>query len=323
MNTQRNEIVRKSNALVNAMLDLGLQANRFLAFTISRLDPTLEPKAGEHLDVEIDVPGFSEAFNIDIKNAYREVESLADQLHRKIIQFESGPGERIKVGIITRQRYLDGEGRVWLRFDEYLVPHILGLKEHYTPYRIRDVYQFQRASTWRVYELLKQHIKIGKREFDLDEFKWKVGIDGKYNSIGDLKKRILDPAIEEINTTSDIKIQWENIKRGRKVTGFRFFITPNKDTKTYREKVRDKIERAFPPKPPKNPDFAHRLREEFEVAPKQADQLARLWEGREDQAEKFLARIKRDHEAGMVKSLGGLTFRILRDEGQKTFLPGI
>lgn len=326
MNTEnpaRNELVVKSNALVNAMMDLGLQANRFLAFAISCLDRRQEPQPGMPLEIEIDVPGFAEAFQIDLKNAYREVENLADQLQRKIIQFESKPGERIKVGIINRQKYIDGEGRVWLRFDEDLVPHVIGLKEKFTKYRIKDVYQFNSANTWRVYELLKQKKDLGKREFELEEFKIKVGVLGRYKCIGDLKKRIIDPAIEEINATSDIKVQYDQNKRGRRITSFIFYIAENRDTKTHREKIREGVERAFPPQPPKNPDFAARLREKFKVSQKQADQLARLWEGREDQAEKFLARIKRDHEAGRVKSLGGLTFKILRDEGQKTFLPGV
>jgi len=323
MPAQKAELVVKSNALVNAMFDLGLQANRFLAFTISRLDHLAEPKAGHPVDLEIDVPGFAEAFDIDLKNAYREVENLADQLQRKIIQFESTPGERIKVGIITRQKYCEGEGRAWIRFDEDLVPHLLGLKKQFTKYRIRDVYQFQRAATWRVYELLLQFKEVGKREFDLEEFKRKVGVLGQYPRVTDLQRWIILPAISEINQTSDIKVDFEKIKRGRTIVGLRFFIVPNQDTKSLREKIRDKVERTFPPQPPKNPDFARRLREEFRVSAKQADQLARLWEGRENQAEKFLARIRRDYEVGSVKSLGGFTFKILKDEGQKELLPGV
>jgi plasmid replication initiation protein len=271
----------------------------------------------------VDVSDFAESFDIDLKNAYREVESLATQLQKKIIQFRQADGTRVKVGIITKQKYHDGEGRASIRFDEDLLPHIIALREKFTKYKIKDVYQFTSAYTWRLYELLAQNKDIKKREFDLDEFKWKVGVAEKYDAIGDLKKRVIDSSVDEINEYSDIKVQYDQVKRGRRVTGFVFYITENQDTKTHREKVRDQVERAFPPQPPKNPDFARRLREEFRVSAKQADLLARMWEGRENQAEKFLARIRRDYEAGSVKSLGGLTFKILKDEGQKEFLPGV
>jgi len=322
-NPHRNQLVVKSNALVNAMQDLSLQGTRFLAYVVSCFPRDIEITPGKPYDMTVDVSNFAESFDIDLKNAYREVELLATQLQKKIIQFRQDDGTRVKVGIITKQKYHDGEGRASIRFDEDLLPHILALRDKFTKYKIKYVYQFTSAYTWRLYELLIQNKDMKKRDFDLEEFKWKVGVAEKYGAIGDLKKRVIDPSIDEINEYSDIKIQYDQVKRGRRVTGFVFYITENQEGKTPREKVRDKVERAFPSQPPKNPDFARRLREEFQVSQKQADQLARLWEGRENQAEKFLVRIKRDYEAGKVKSLGGLTFKILKEEGQKEFLPGI
>lgn len=314
----RNELVVKSNALINAMFDLGLQANRFLAFAISCLDRHQEPTPGEPLEIEVDVPGFAEAFEIDPKNAYREVENLADQLQRKIIQFESKPGERIKVGIINRQKYIDGEGRIWLRFDEDLVPHIIGLKEKFTRYRIKDVYQFKRASTWRVYELLKQFKDIGKREFDIEEFKLKIGVTGSYDRIGNLKQWVIDPAIAEINSTSDILVAFDQEKRGRRVVKLIFYIRNNESTKTRSETIRAAFDK-LPKATPKNPDFITRLRE-LGLAAKQAEQLAKLWTGQEAQAEAVIARIKQEHAAGRIKSLAGYAFTVLKREAQQYIL---
>jgi plasmid replication initiation protein len=322
-NPGRNQLVVKSNALVNAMQDLSLQGTRFLAYVVSCFPRDIKITPGLPYDMTIDVLNFAESFDIDLKNAYREVELLATQLQKKIIQFKQDDGTRVKVCIITKQKYHDGEGRASIRIDEDLLPHILALREKFTKYKIKDVYQFTSAYTWRVYELLAQNKDIKKREFELEEFKWKVGVTEKYSAIGDLKKRVIEPSVYEINKYSDIKVQYDQVKRGRRVTGFIFYITENQDTKTHQKKVRDKVERAFPPQPPKNPDFALRLREEFKVSPKQADQLARLWEGREAQAEKFLARIKHDHESGKVATLGGLTFKVLREEGVRGSLPGV
>jgi plasmid replication initiation protein len=318
----RAELVVKSNALINAMFDMGLQEMRFLAFAASQLPRNLVPVKGKPVDLEIDVSALAAAFELDPKSAYRETKALADRLMKKIIEFETD-GRQIGVGLLSKREYHIGEGKLWLRFDEDLVPHLLGLKENFTKYRIKDVYQFKSANTWRVYELLKQYKEVGKREFEIDELKLKLGLSKAYNRIDHFKSRIINPAIEEINNVSDILVAMDQAKRGRCVTKLIFHILPNEHTMTHQEKIKNKVEQAFPPHPPQNPDFARRLREEFKVSTKQADQLARLWEGRENQAAKFLARIKRDYEAGMVKSLGGLTFKILKNEGQKTFLPGV
>lgn len=321
-NPSRTSLVVKSNALINAMFDMGLQEMRFLAFAASQFPRNMVPEKGKPVDLEIDVAALAAAFEMDQKSAYRETKALADRLMKKIIEFESD-GRQVGVGLLSKREYHIGEGRLWLRFDEDLVPHLLGLKENFTKYRIKDVYQFKSANTWRIYELLKQNKDVGKREFDLDEFKFKIGVSKSYDRISNLKQRIINPAIEEINNVSDILVAMDQTKRGRRVSKLIFHILPNEHTMTHQEKIRNKVEQAFPPQPPKNPDFARRLREEFKVSTKQADQLARLWEGRENQAEKFLTRIKRDYEAGVVKSLGGLTFKILRDEGQRAFLPGV
>jgi len=227
----RQAPVVKSNALINALTDMTLQEMRFLAFAVSRLDRDLVPAEGQPVDMEIDVVSLAEAFEMDPKSAYREVEIIGDRLQRKIVKFMVGK-DRVKVGIITRQKYRDGEGRVWFKFDEDLVPHLLGLRDQFTKYRIKDVYRFQRPSTWRVYELLAQYKTIGRRDFDLDEFRRLVGVAGLYPQVGDLKKRVIVPALEEISTYSDIQVQWEQVKRGRRIVGLRFHIAPNTKTST-------------------------------------------------------------------------------------------
>lgn len=312
------DIVRKSNALVPAMAKLGLMELRLLAFCIAHIqreDTSFEPVTAAAKDI-------SDLYDIDVDRIYGLIKDVMISINSKPAEYRDGNRKSISVWFTTIE-YLEGEGKFLFHLNKHLSAYLLDLHGNFTAYRIKDVYQFKAASTWHIYEVLRQYKNQGKIEFYLEKFKALVGASGKYPRFNNFKYYIIEPAINEINSSSDIKVQYELIKKGVKVEGLRFFIVPNEGTKTHKEKVRDKVERAFPPQPPKNPDFAARLREEFSVGPKQADQLARLWEGREAQAEKFLARIKRDHAAGTVKSLGGLAFKILKDEGQKGFLPGV
>ncbi len=314
-----SSLVVKSNALVNAMFDLTLQGNRFLAFAISLLDRSLEP-TGQPVELEIPVLEFAKTFEVDSKNAYREIEALADQFQRKIITLEPDQtldGSRVKVGLISKQKYLDKEGRVWLKFDEDLVPHLLGLREQFTKYRIKDVYQFSRASTWRVYELLKQYKPIGKREFEIEELKRKVGVPGLYKRIEDLKRRVIDPAVDEINNTSDILVDYSQRKRGRRIVAITFHILDNPNTKTPREKIRINLEKATAGNSPcLSPDLARQLREDYGVAPKQAKQIADLACGVEDQVQELLPKLRERWNAleDQRTSLGGYVFKALRSE---------
>lgn len=323
-NNPENAIIVKSNALINAMLELSLQGIRFFAFAISLLDRTQPvPPPGQHVDLEIPVREFAAAFGLDPKNAYREVELMADQFQRKIIELKPDQtldGSRVKVGLITKQKYLDGAGRVWLRFDEDLVPHLLDLgKGHFTQYRIKDVYQFSRASTWRMYELLRQNKRIGKREIKLEDLRWKLDLVGKYPRAIDLRKCVIDPAVKEINAMSDLHVEYEQKKRGRTVSGFVFTIRDNQGTKTPREQVRAVAEKLDSGKE-YAPELARLLREEYHVAPTQARQIANLahGEGREDgisaMLPKLKARFEKIPQEKRKTSLGGYVFKVLRTE---------
>lgn len=316
-NPNRSGLVVKSNALINALFNMSLQEMRFLAFAASQLPRGLEPPKGNPVDIEIDVPALADAFELDPKSAYRETKALADRLMKKIIEFESD-GRQIGVGLISKREYHIGEGRLWLRFDEDIVPHLLGLKENFTKYRIKDVYQFKSANTWRVYELLRQFKDVGKREFDLEEFKLKTGISKSYERISSLKQWIIKPAIEEINATSDILVAFDQEKRGRRVVKLIFHIRNNETTMTQRETIRAAFDK-LPKATPKNPELVARLRE-LGLAAKQAEQLAKLWTGQEAQAEPIITRIKQEHAAGKIKSLPGYAFTVLKRESQQYVL---
>ena len=76
----------------------------------------------------------------------------------------------------------------------------------------------------KLYELLKQYHKIGWRIIDIRELKYMFGIDKGYSQYCDFKKRVILIAISEINKNTDLEIEIEEIKKGRKVSEIKFFI---------------------------------------------------------------------------------------------------
>lgn len=319
MNTRETSLVVKSNALIEAMSDMGLQELRFLAFAASRLPHDLVPEKGKPYDMEIDVQSLARTFEMDPKNAYREVKALADKLMRKIIQFDDDEGYEVAVGLISRRKYHHGEGRLWFRFDEELLPHLMGLQGSFTQYRLKDVYQFQRPSTWRVYELLRQYKEPGKREIELEELRWKLGLGNKYDRPIDLNRRVIEPAVEEINSTSDLLVQYEQKKRGRRITALIFHIRDNPNTKTPQEKVRAVAEKLNTGAD-NDPDFSRLLRDEYRVSPRQARELCKLATMHDavERLTRLLPKIKSRYEKipreSRKTSLGGYIFRSLHSE---------
>ena len=329
MNTQPvpttpNGLVKKSNKLINAMFDLTLQCNRLLAYAISKFPPDLVPTPGVPVIIEIVVLEFARMFGLDEDGAYREVEATADLLENKRIQLDPSEtlnGRRVKTRLIVKQEYDDGKGRTWLRFDEDIVPHLLDLRSDFTQYKIKDVYQFNTASAWRVYELLKEAKGKGhaQRDFEVEELKFKLGLSGLYARVGNLKQRVLDPAVAEINKHSDIEVQYEQRKRGRCITGFTFLIFDNLKNKTVQERIRAQAEQLDTGHD-HAPELSKLLRETYHVRTKQARQIANLAAGQgriEDVIDRLpgiQARFDALEDSKRTTGLGGYVFRALHRE---------
>jgi plasmid replication initiation protein len=68
----------------------------------------------------------------------------------------------------------------------------------------------------------------GKREIEIDWLKKQFQIEQLYPEMCDLKKRVIDPAIKDINTHSNYEVSWTQRKTGRRVTHLTFTFEEKK-----------------------------------------------------------------------------------------------
>jgi plasmid replication initiation protein len=72
-------------------------------------------------------------------------------------------------------------------------------------------------------------------------------LDDKYSSIRDLKKRVIEPAVADVNGHSDLWVKWGQRKTGRRVTHLQFQFGPKEDKKAVKRLTRAQIEAAAKP----------------------------------------------------------------------------
>jgi plasmid replication initiation protein len=114
-----------------------------------------------------------------------------------------------------------------------LLLFLQGFTELFTQYDIANVKEMRSVYSVRLYELLIQYKKIGKRSFKLDYFR-KVNYPNSSNHRWpDLRPYNIDRAIDEINTETDLRVDWRQSNHGRKVTDIEFAIKhkPNRNLK--------------------------------------------------------------------------------------------
>lgn len=227
MATEKNAIVVKSNKLMEASYRLDLIEQRIILYAIVEARAT-QSGLGTGF-VTVDAKGFATMFRMRPDNVYSQLKEAMDTLFgRYIIIHDTHPesGERrvSKVRWVSTASYIDGAGTVQLRFSTDLLPYITRLESEFTTYRLEKIGAMTSAHAVRIYELLAQHLGIGKREIEISWLKDLLCITDEYKAIKDFKKRVIDVAVLQINEHTDLKVSYTQRKTGVSVTHLIFSI---------------------------------------------------------------------------------------------------
>lgn len=222
-----NSLVVKHNDLITARYDLNLVEQKIILYAVTKIDTNKENFNIINIKVQ-EVAELMESENI---RRYSEFRNVANGLMDRKVYLKDRPN--LDVRWLASSEYV-GDGIIELEFSEKLIPYLLQLKERFTRYELKNILYLKNKHSIRIYELMKQYENIGKREFELEEFKRLLMIEGQYERIYDLDRFVLNVAVDEVNKSTDININFEKIKKGRKVVGLLFtIVSKNKDEKIY------------------------------------------------------------------------------------------
>lgn len=228
-------MVYKSNSLVEASYRLSVAEQRIVLACISQV-PHGEPVTDEIM-YSVSAQDIAELSETNSRTACRDLQEAALRLKRREVRIEkeaNGNGKRKKVlicGWVQTIMYIENEGRVSLRFNKDMLPYLTELSTQFTKYRLKAVAKMDSSYAVRLYELLVQWQGIGKREVSLEWLRETFQLGDKYPAIKDLKKRVIDPAVDQINEHSDLTASYEQRKTGRNVTHLIFSFAPKEEPK--------------------------------------------------------------------------------------------
>jgi plasmid replication initiation protein len=231
-------MVVKANSLVEASYRLDLMEQRLILAAIGEgreADTLLNAET-----ITITAKDFLSMFpDVQEKDVYSQLKAARKRLFGRYVTIrdihpETGLPRVNEVRWLSSSSYIDGAGMIQIRFAPEIVPYIarLSKSESYTKYRIEKIGRMTSAHAIRLYELLAQYLAAGRRELKLTELKQMLGIAGEYGAIKDFKKRVLEPATQQINEFSDIEVTYTQRKTGVAVTHLIFDIKAKAEAKT-------------------------------------------------------------------------------------------
>lgn len=218
--------VVKSNKVIEASYMLSLSEQRVLLACIAQIDSKSE--LSENYRFEITASGMADLVGLDsLSNAYRDLKKAAEKLYeRSVIIDDPDPANpqiaQRKTRWISSIDYVPGEGKLVLSFSFGIIPYLSQLSREFTQYKLKHVAKFESVYSIRLYELLVQWSSAGEREIEVEWLKNQFQVDDKYSRLTDLKKRVIEPAVAEINEHSNFWVSYGQRKLGRTVTHFQF-----------------------------------------------------------------------------------------------------
>jgi|SRR5690625_4857664 len=218
----RNSI-KKSNQISMAKLNQGLTLNQMqlLAYAIYSTQSNGETEFQKH--------NFQKKFDI---NQYRTEDALKDSDEISQLRFSTIDLEQEEfsfTNVFNSIKYK--KGNFLFKWNSEFLPHILELKDKFVLTDLAITSKFKSGFTWTLYDYLKAHYGHWSKELSKEGLMRLFSVENRktyQRSTAQLKRGVLDVAIEEINKYTELEAWYTQIKTGNKITGFKLHWSTGK-----------------------------------------------------------------------------------------------
>ncbi|NLP65564.1 replication initiation protein [Paraburkholderia sacchari] len=225
-----------SRALVNAQQGLSLNEKRLMMTALRSIDSKKSPyqhgKSDGYVSVRVRADEFAAVADLAARSgekqsaaAYRGLKEACASLYERKLTYMDGK-KLVKLRWVWKAEYHDGEGWAQICFSPDLTPHIFLLQRRFVSYELKFAQGLQSIYSWRLLELLMREKDRGTLLITVDDLRETLEIPETYR-FADIKRRVIDMAVDELNEKADLVIQWQPVKRGRAVYSLRFEFVEN------------------------------------------------------------------------------------------------
>ncbi len=270
----RNDEYKKSNFIISSMYKSSLFENKIMAISLSRVQ--IDSESGKIFS-KMKAGEIRKLLKTNAGSFYAQLDRAANHLTGKSIGMSNPVTQEFDyIAIITRATYRNSELTIYFNSD--LKDYIYNIKNNFTWQQLPLMLSFKNLYAYRLYEILRSRAyfpknmphdedSIFKISFPLAELKFNLGLadvdddnvkkilknkkhpdydmalevaqDKMFDRWCDFKLYVLEQAIEEINSNTDLIVDYKQLGKGRggKVHQIDFYV----DIKG-RKKIADKEE---------------------------------------------------------------------------------
>ena len=222
MELKRN-IVKQDYKLINAKYKLTTSEIKFILTVIAQINA----KDNNFTEYEIKVKDLEE--KLQATKHKTRLKQFAKNIMSKPLLIENDGNFEV-FNWFSKIKYISNEAKFLVNIHEDLKPFLLNLKERFVQYNLAYILKLKSNYSIKIYQLLKEYENFQRRKFSVDELRNCLEVPESYKKkYNDFKKKVLLVAEAEINKHTDIFIEFEEIKKRRKVISIDFKIRKNFD----------------------------------------------------------------------------------------------
>lgn len=225
--TDSTKILMKHNDLVNSKYETKLIHNKVFVYLLYKFQKCTDK---DRLVVEISREELSKLVLKQNDRTIKGLNKILSDLRQKelflVKNKQDGSRDYIVAGFIDKSSYNDKKDTFTITADAD-VHRLLHkyLEEGYTPINLVVWMNLKNTYAQRFYDILRAW--TGTKEvinYELDYIKRILLIENKYKVYADFKKRVLIPAIAELNSTGYFEITFEEVRKGRSIESIDFHV---------------------------------------------------------------------------------------------------
>jgi len=208
--------VAVSNEMIMARLDWSIMMHRILMVLISQIDS----KKDERFRTQrVPVHRIRDLAQVSQKSIHEEAAEAASKLVREPIEFWSADKKDYEgYPIFAKCKYESRQGMIEAKFNEDARPFLLQLRKHFTQYRLEQAIPLSTPYAIRTYEISKMIERPGERrsrQIPVERFRSMFKLEDKYKRHSDMRRRVIDPSVEEVNKKTDVEICCDDVRDGQ------------------------------------------------------------------------------------------------------------
>lgn len=238
-----------SNELIEASYSLKIDEMRLLNLALTKID-SRGPNPGT---IDLYPQEFEDMFSIK-NNVWRCMSNAIDSIMKNPVSIIKPDSEGVlkKTNLAwlvesTYGVYEDQGAKLSIEFSPKITPYLFELKEKFTSINFEYASRLTTPFSYRLYSWLMEakNLKNAKKgeticvELEIEWMKIRAGLTGNYEIWGKFKDKVIQPAIDHINTKTDISVSWSPILKGRSTHSieFTYSLQKAKETKPLRPRL--------------------------------------------------------------------------------------